>query len=164
VNTRLSKCLLAIIFSCFLVPIVSAEDKQTIVISLAEDALTGDPEPACVALQLGTGLIKSGGAEVTIFATLGGVTIGSKDALDSTRLCEQVSPQGKLQDPVELSEVLANYLDADGAILVCPLCWVARYGDLPGSASLLIPLGQGTVYPASPIPLLLEADKVIHYQ
>jgi hypothetical protein len=164
VNTRLTKSLLAVVVFALIVPIASAQDQQSIVISFAEDALTGDPEPACVALQLGTGLIKSGAAEVTIFATLGGVTIGSKDALDSTRLCEQVSPQGKLQDPMELGEVLTNYLDSGGAILVCPLCWVARYGDLPGSGGDLIPPGQGNVYPANPIPLFLNADKVIHYQ
>ncbi len=152
------------IFAAVLVPLASADDKQSIVISLAEDALTGDPEPACVALQLGTGLIKSGNANVTIFATLGGVTIGSKDALDSTRLCEQVSQDGKLQDPAELGQVLTNYLKADGAILVCPLCWVARYGDLPGSGGDLIPPGKGDVYVESPILLLLGADKVIHYQ
>ena len=158
------KSLLVAVFVALLAPIASADSKQTIVMSFAEDALTGDPEPACVALQLGTGLIMSGNADVTIFATLGGVTIGSKDALDSTRLCEKVSQDGKLQDPAPLSQVLTKYLDVGGAILVCPLCWVARYGDLPGSGGDLIPPGKGNVKVASPVPLLLSADKVIHYQ
>jgi hypothetical protein len=79
-------------------------------------------------------------------------------------LCEKVSQDGKLLDPAQLSQVLTKYLDVGGAILVCPLCWVVRYGDLPGSGGDLIPAGQGNVKVESPVPLLLSADKVIHYQ
>ena len=87
-----------------------------------------------------------------------------KDALGSTRLCEQVDPDGKLLDPAELGLVLTTYLEEGGAILVCPLCWVARYGNLPGSKGDLIPNGTGKVDVTTPVPLLLGADKVIHYQ
>jgi hypothetical protein len=105
----------------------------------------------------------SGKAEVTIFATLGGVGIANKAAQKSTRLCEKVSREGKLLEPAEISEILDAYLEAGGEILACPLCWVVRYGDLNGSQGQMIGGGQGAVYPASPVPLLLQADKVIDY-
>jgi len=133
---------------------------ERIVISLQEDPLAEDPERACVALQLGTGLLKSG-AEVTIFATLGGVAIANQASLSSSSLCERVSMDGNLMEPAPLSAILSNYLDAGGEILACPLCWVVRYGDLMDSMDQLI---EGdAVYADSPVPLLLEADKVIDY-
>jgi predicted peroxiredoxin len=136
------------------------------VISLAGDPVLGDPEPACVALQLGIGLLGSKKADVTIFATLGGVSIGSRDAETATRLCETVlrKPPNKwvLDEAKELSEVLGDYLGAGGKIVVCPLCWVARYGDFPQSNNRLIQ--NANVEVTSPGPLLLGADKVIHYQ
>lgn len=164
INTRLFVALLAV-FIVVASPTAVAQDadKQKIVISLQEDPLSGDPEPACVALQLGTGLLMSENAEVTIFATLGGVGIANKAATKSTRLCEKVSREGKLLEPAELSDVLNAYLKADGEILACPLCWVVRYGDLSGSQGQMIGGGQGAVYSTSPVPLLLQADKVIDY-
>jgi len=133
---------------------------EQIVISLQEDPLAGDPERACVALQLGTGLLMNG-AEVTIFATLGGVAIANQASLSSSRLCERVSSDGNLMEPAPLSAILSMYLDAGGKILACPLCWVVRYGDLVESMDQLI---EGdAVYADTPVPLLLEADKVIDY-
>jgi predicted peroxiredoxin len=142
-------------------------DAQKIVISLQSDPLTVQ-EPACVALQLGTGLKKSG-ADVTIFATLDGVGIANADVMGSPQLlrapskfCKTVDSTAQLQDPVPLPTVLQNYLAAGGKILACPLCWVIKFGDLPGSGEDLIQYGD-QVYIATPIPLFLAADKVIDY-
>lgn len=141
---------------------------QNIVISLQSDPLT-DQEPACVVLQLGTGLLLSGQANVTVFATLDGVGISNSEVMGSPQLrkarskfCKIVSPTGQEQDPVPLPEVLGNFLSAGGKILACPLCWVVRYGNLPESAEDLIDYND-QVYIESPIPLFLQADKVIDF-
>ena len=147
---------------------------QKIVISLQSDPLKVQ-EPACVALQLGTAMLKSRTPEsgpddeVTIFATLDGVGIANAEVMASPQLmnapskfCKTVNQSGELQDPVPLPKVLENYLDAGGKILACPLCWVIKFGDLAQSMEDLYP-SDGQVYIDSPVPLFLEADKVIDY-
>lgn len=141
---------------------------QNIVIGLQSDPLT-DQEPACVALQLGTGLLMSEKAKVTIFASLDGVGIANTEVMGSPQLsrarskfCKTVSQEGVLQDPVPLPMILENYLVHGGEILACPLCWVIKFGDLPGSDEDLID-HKGQVYIRSPIPLFIAADKVIDY-
>jgi len=147
-----------------------AEGKDT-VISVQTNPLV-DPQPACVALQLGTGLLKAG-SRVTIFATLGGVGIAHYDTVvadadddgntdDDAITCDTVSQLGVKQDPVPLENILLGYLDAGGEILACPLCWVVEYGNLPASAGQLY-VYKDQVYITSPIPLLSKADRVIDY-
>jgi hypothetical protein len=147
---------------------------QKIVISLQSDPLKIQ-EPACVALQLGTAILKSRSPEgdiddeVTIFATLDGVGIANVEVMASPQLmnapskfCKTVNQLGELQDPVPLPQVLQNYLVAGGKILACPLCWVIKFGDLAQSMGDLITY-DGQVYIDSPVPLFLYADKVIDY-
>ncbi len=137
-----------------------AEGKDT-VISLQTDP-GDDPQPACVALQLGTGLLNAG-SRVTIFATLGGVGVAHAPTVENpSKTCQRVNQLGKLQPPVPLNDVLDAYLAAGGKILACPLCWVVEYGDLPDSAVDLYTYGD-QVYITSPIPLLSKADRVIDY-
>lgn len=150
---------------------------QEIVISLQSDPLK-DQEPACVTLQLGMGVLGSRSRasgeegdddEVTIFATLDGVGIANKKVMARPelsvarkKLCKTVSPSGELMDPIPLPVMLDRYLDAGGKILACPLCWVIKFGDLEKSMGDLYEY-DGQVYIASPVPLFLEADKVIDY-
>ncbi len=116
---------------------------QNIVISLQADPLK-DQEPACVVLQLGTGLIVNGGAHVTIFATLDGVGIANSEVMESPQLlkarskyCTRVDKVGKFMDPLPLPDILDSYLGAGGEILAaCPLCWVDRFGELPDSRKI----------------------------
>ena len=137
-----------------------AEGKDT-VISVQSNPLTA-AEPACVALQLGTGLLNAG-SRVTIFATLGGVGVAHAPTVDNASiLCQRVDQSGKLLSPVSLKAVVDGYLAAGGEILACPLCWVVAYGDLPDSAGLLYNPGD-QVYITSPIQLLSKADRVIDY-
>lgn len=148
--------------------VLAQEESEKIVISLQSDPLTNQ-EPACVALQLGTGLIVNGGADVTIFATLDGVGIANADVMGSPQLmrapskfCKTVNREGQLQDPVPLPQILQNYLKAGGEILACPLCWAIKFGDLPDSGADLIKY-KDQVYIDSPVPLFIAADKVIDY-
>lgn len=137
-----------------------AEGKDT-VISVKTDP-GEDAQPACVALQLGTGLLKAG-SRVTIFATLGGVGVAhSPTVMNPANECDTVNQLGQLQDPKSLQQIVEGYLAAGGEILVCPLCWVVEYGDLPVSADQLY-VYEDQVYLTSPIPLLSKADRVIDY-
>jgi predicted peroxiredoxin len=147
---------------------------QNIVISLQSDPLK-DQEPACVVLQLGTALIKQGGAHVTIFATLDGVGIANSEVMESPQLlkarskyCTRVDQNGNFLDPLPLPDILDSYLAAGGEILACPLCWVDRFGELShSSADLIVYYANGVatdhVYFDSPVGLFLAADKVIDY-
>lgn len=137
-----------------------AEGKDT-VISVQTSPLIA-AEPACVALQLGTGLLNAG-SRVTIFATLGGVGVAHAPTVENGAiLCQRVNQSGKLLSAVPLKAVVDGYLAAGGEILACPLCWVIAYGNLPGSAADLYTYGD-QVYITSPIPLLSTADRVIDY-
>ena len=70
-----------------------AEGKDT-VISVQTNPLD-DPQPACVALQLGTGLLNAG-SRVTIFATLGGVGVAHAPTVNNaSKLCQARQPIGR---------------------------------------------------------------------
>jgi predicted peroxiredoxin len=137
-----------------------AEGKDT-VISVQTDPKI-EAEPVCVALQLGTGLLKAG-SKVTIFATLGGVGIANAVTYDA-----DVPPQCnafvevELENDVPLYQILGGYLAAGGEILVCPLCWAVAIRDIPNT-DLVDSDYPDQIYIANPIPLLSTADRVIDY-
>ena len=150
----------------FMSPLTLAKDK--IVINLQQDPLE-NPASACVALQLGTGLLVTKKADVTIFASLDGVAIANSTENDNLGSCFTLSEMGTLNpNPVPLTQIREAFLEAGGEILACPLCWVIKYGDLPRSAADLVAPNNGEWNPAqvyidSPFPLLIKADKVIDY-
>ena len=156
-------------------PLVQAEDAvQNVVISYQQDPTEeAGLEAACVALQLGTGMLKSG-AEVTIFATLDGVYIADEGTYEDVEkgkkrskgrrdrnhdddgpICETYV--GGVLGTKPLRDVLNDFLDADGEVLLCPLCFAARQdGDY-------VVIDDPAIYVGNPISLLLNADKVIDY-
>ena len=135
-------------------PLALAKDK--VVLSFQQDPAGDVLEAACVVLQLGTGLLKSPKkkAEVTVFATLDGVYIADLNTYGSDPMCDTLSSAGPGEAP--LLAVLDGFLSAGGEILLCPLCYNVRKDDID-----LIDDPQ--IYIESPIPLLLEANKVIDY-
>ena len=147
-------------------PFALAKDK--IVLSLQQNPATEEGlEGACVALQLGTGLLLSGKAKVTVFATLDGIYIADLatygydpyepgEPADDPPYCDTLSPQTGPGE-ASLEELLFGFLDAGGEILLCPLC---NYVRQPYTS---IAPGDDRIYSASPIPLLIEATKVIDY-
>jgi len=141
-------------FIIFASPLALAKDK--IVLSLQQNPAEAGLEASCVALQLGTGLLMSEKekAKVTIFATLDGVYIADEATYDTDPQCETINEFGDLV-PVPLEGVLNGFLNAGGEILLCPLCFKARQ---PFDR-----VEDPQIYVASPIPLLLEANKVIDY-
>lgn len=151
---------LTVVLTIFASPHALAADK--VVLSLQQD-LTDEAglEASCVALQLGTGLLMSQKekAKVTIFATLEGVHIADQAIYDTYPECETFNEDGQLvQAPLE--DVLNGFLDAGGEILLCPLCYWVRQNDDPFDR---IYPDDPRIYVASPIPLLLEANKIIDY-
>jgi hypothetical protein len=135
-------------------PLALAKDK--VVLSLQQDPAGDGLEAACVVLQLGTGLLKSPKkkAEVTIFATLDGVYIADQNTYVSQPVCDTLSSAGPGEAP--LQDVLDGFLGAGGEVLLCPLCYHVRKDDI-------VLIDDPQIYIESPIPLLLEANKVIDY-
>ena len=119
-------------------PLAAAEEEsEYIVVALQQDPTDkrgGGLEAACVALQLGTGLIMTQGATVDIFATLDGVYIGDSRTFGYKpwhrkypNLPRKRAPQCHTQNgEAPLETVLHNFLGAGGTILLCPLCYNAR--------------------------------------
>ena len=154
----------------FASPMALAKDK--VVLSLQQDPASEEGlEPSCVALQLGIGLLMSGKADVTIFATLDGVYIGDEgtygyDPINDeppgptgTPICDALTPPPNsvlVEKP--LGDILVGFLNAGGEILLCPLCYAVRQ-----EPERFEKLDAPRIYVASPIPLLLEANKVIDY-
>ena len=114
----------------------SSDGYGNVVISLGTDP-TKDPEPACVALQIGMNLLMSdlngpaagGGVtpaeRVVLFVTLDGVELvapGSDDPKSkiSKQTCRTAG------DSAPLSAILSRFVDLNGEVVVCPLCWIER--------------------------------------
>jgi len=158
-------------------PLVQAEDAadavQNVVISYQQDPTEeAGLEAACVALQLGTGMLS--GADVTIFATLDGVYIADEGTYEDVEkgkkgkkgrrgkhddddgpICETYMDQELGTKP--LRDILDDFLNAGGEVLLCPLCFAARQdGDY-------VVIDDSSIYVGNPITLLLNADKVIDY-
>lgn len=134
---------------------------ENIVVSLQTSPFL-NAEPACVGIQIATNLLSDVGGQatpassVTLFVTLQGV--------------DAVSPRMELPDPqpVELyctagaedkvlPEVINDFVNAGGKILVCPLCWNTRYrGEQPL-------FGAEVGDPVTVHNLFLQADKVIDF-
>ena len=72
-------------------PLALAKDK--VVLSFQQNPASEGLESACVVLQLGTGLLKSGKAKVTIFATLDGIYIADQDTYIDDPMCDTLSPE-----------------------------------------------------------------------
>lgn len=170
-------------------PLAIAEDEpptngemQKIVISLQQNPADEEGlEAACVALQLGSGLLMSGQADVTLFATLDGVYIADKNTYKrggrpgwkddwyeqdrSYRYPRRHKPDGPICETFRdgvlgsapLRDILDGFLNLGGEVLLCPLCYAVRQED--GYKVIEDP----AIYVANPIPLLNEADKVIDY-
>jgi len=179
-NILIRRSLTALIlgFMVFASPLAMAQ--QNVVISLQQDPADekgGGLEAACVALQLGAGLLMKGAADETdvkVFATLDGVYIADAETY-GYRPCHpkfSAVPHkppycdtyvGGVLDEKPLEDVLRDFLDEGGEILLCPLCYQVR-GAFP---IMKITLTSGNAVPVavekSPMDLLLDADKVIDF-
>jgi hypothetical protein len=155
----------------------SADQKEAIVVSIKTDPTSGESieeireaaEPACIALQIGTNLLKDMVAVgennipvtpadgVTLFTTIGGVELINPDAdkqviLDDETVCFAPYPGGMFQS---LNQLLEKFVSNGGEIVVCPLCAMSRG---------IVPVPPATMANAEDIHnLFLYADKVIDF-
>jgi hypothetical protein len=132
-------------------PPIQAGIAQDIVISFKSNPMS-HPEAACLSVTLARSL--RGGdpsANVTLFPTLDGVTIGDSKVVSSRRFkCN--TPWGE----VSLQENLEAFLNGNpNNMVICPLCWEERYGDQLPDYGVLNPPAVGA--------LLLNAEKIIDF-
>lgn len=117
----------------------SSEDGvEQVVISIKTNPLT-DPEPSCVALQIGINLlltevpVGTGSVAVTpadrvvLFPTVDGVELVNPDSPINKRPKPKLvctTPAGEKTAP--LAGLLKNFVDLGGEVLICPLCANSR--------------------------------------
>ena len=110
------------------------------------------PEAACLSVILARTL-KAGDptANVTLFPTLDGVALGDSKVVSSRRFrCN--TPGGE----ISLEENLEAFLAGNpNNMVICPLCWIERYGDQEPDYGVLDSNAVGA--------LLLNAEKVIDF-
>lgn len=109
----------------------SGDGYEKVVISLKTDP-TKDPEPACVALQIGMNLLMSippGGTipadEVSLFVTTGGVELINPD----NSIHNRTNPKPVCTTPgdnMSLQDLLAGFEGLGGQVVICPLCVKSR--------------------------------------
>ena len=111
--------------------ISSADGEERVVISLKTDP-TKDPEPACVALQIGMNLLMSpAGAppadDVTLFLTIGGVELVNPHNSIYNRNKPKIvctTPDGV--KTASLQDLLTGFEGLGGNVMICPLCADSR--------------------------------------
>jgi hypothetical protein len=134
---------------------ISAGDAQDIVISLKSNPMS-HPEMACLAVTFARSL--SAAANVTLFVTLDGVSLADDSVVSSRRFkCD--TPWGE----ISLIENLETFIAGnDNNLVVCPICWISRYGDeLPDYGVLP---GTTIGVPTEAIgKMMLDADKILDF-
>jgi hypothetical protein len=152
----------------------SADHLESVVISLNSDPVI-DPEPACIALQIGINLLSDTIAppspgvpvipvdEVILFPTVGGVDIvnpeygvpDSSEGLLNSPECTAFTPAG-VQIKVALNQLLTRFTDLGGQTVVCPICKLERFPNDDPNFGIV---GNGVDIHN----LFLYADKVISF-
>ena len=142
----------------------SADHQESVVIALKTDPVYGDPEAACVALQIGINLLRSmvpdsednltsvtPADSVILFPTLGGVELINPLNDLTASVCD--TPAG--QATGSLAGLLEVFVDSGGEVIACPLCADRRGITNPT---------RGTIGSGEDIHnLFLHADKVIDF-
>lgn len=149
----------------------TALEPQDIVVSLKLNP-GSNAEAACLAVTLARSLrgdfsppeAQPTNANVTLFPTLDGVHLGNADIV-SLRRFKCTTPEGV----VSLQENLEDFLCDTGDrldcpvvedfnmnnLVICPICWGERYGDVDPDYGVRLPQAVGAV--------LLNAEKVFDF-
>ncbi|MGI9318422.1 MAG: DsrE family protein [bacterium] len=139
----------------------SVDNMEQVVISIKTNPLK-DPEPACVALQIGINLLMDLNGtvlpadKVILFPTIDGVELINPDNQINKRKKPKLdcdTPAG--ESTASLSQLLETFVELDGEVVICPLCANSRGITDPT---------QGKMGTAEDIHnLFLYADKVIDF-
>ena len=138
---------------------ISQGDPQDIVITMKSNPMS-HPEMACLAVTFARSL--SGGANVTLFVTLDGVSLADDSVVSSRRFkCDFPGQDGEILE-ISLKENLEEFIGGnDNNMVVCPLCWKSRYGEeLPDYG--VLPGAEG-VDPKAIGKMMLDADKILDF-
>ena len=155
--------LLFIIFFTFGSQSVFSAESDNIVVSVKSNLYEDKGyESACVGVQIGM-LLLNKGANVTLFTSLDGVelanatTLSYIDAVNKyVNKAECVTKEG----PKPLTALVNGFTSSGGSILVCPLCWAARF---TGDSSATLVEGATIGNPDTLADMFLNADKVIDF-
>ena len=130
---------------------------QDVVISLKSNPMS-NPEMACLAVTFARSLALhpkySGTSNVTLFVTLDGVSLADDSVVSSRRFkCD--TPWGEIS--------LIDNLDAfmrenKNNMVVCPICWKARYGTTPPDYGYLPGKGDTAV-----LDMIMGAEKILDF-
>lgn len=144
----------------------SGDGVENVVITLNTDP-TKDPEPACVALQIGMNLLMTdfdgdgvddvtAADDVTLFVTTGGVElINPHNSIYNRTKPKAVCTTPNGVDTASLQALLQGFQLRGGKVMICPLCAMSRgisdpvAGDMGGAIEIH--------------NLFLYADKVITF-
>jgi hypothetical protein len=144
---------------------VSRGELQDIVITLKSNPMS-NPEMACLAVTFARSLsnteLNPTNANVTLFVTLDGVTLADASVTRSRRFkCDFPLPDGQIIE-ISLKENLEAFIGGnDNNMVVCPLCWISRYGEeLPDYG--VLPGAEG-VDPKAIGKMMLDADKILDF-
>ena len=108
----------------------SGDGAESIVISLHTDP-TKDPEPACVALQIGMNLLSKDfgkpADDVTMFVTTGGVElVNPHNSIHNRTIPKPVCTTPKGVNTASLQDLKGGFQKLGGKIVICPLCAMSR--------------------------------------
>lgn len=106
----------------------------------------------------------SGGANVTLFVTLDGVSLADESVVSSRRFkCETPWGEISLLENLEafLFDVDMNMMNMNNMV-VCPLCWKSRYGDESPDYGIL-PGPPGTPTSIMIGKMILDAEKILDF-
>ena len=153
-HTMLGLSAVAVALAAMIVssPAAAVESEtQDVVVTLQQDPLE-NLEASCVAIQIGMSSQLAMGSNVTLFTTLGGVGVVNNEVLEALypdddvgypgrgrghaqgrdkgkrsqpELCVVGGPDGSLVR-LPLRDLLDRFVDMQGDIVVCPLCWFSR--------------------------------------
>ena len=140
---------------------ISAGDDQDIVITLKSNPMA-NIEEACLSVTFARMLSGNSANNVTLFVTLDGVSLADKQDQAHKLMCTTPS---SMSGEITLGDNLEAFLGNGGGkkdnMVVCPLCWGARYpGKKPDYGVLP---GQDGV-PGNAIGTMMgNADKILDF-
>lgn len=138
---------------------LSGADPQDIVISLKSNPMT-HIEQACLAVTFARSLSMNPRANITLFVTLGGVSLADKHSAAFNEHFMCTTPWGV----ITLKENLEEFLDEkhDDSLVVCPICWTERYGSAKPGYGVLP--GSSPGVPDNAIGVMMfNADKILDF-
>lgn len=119
-------------------------------------------EAGCVAVKAGLLLIDND-ATVTLFPSLDGVEIANKTQLSYIDAVNNIVYKYYCKTssgPETLGKLIADFTEAGGTIIACPLSWNTRYGE-DNAGELIDGASIGTA--TSIADMFMKAEKIIPF-